>query len=147
MTAADATPTTRIEGREPLLLPWDAAPEDVGIETFAGTIGFECASGDWLESEGTGVRVLPLLEAAAFPEATTHVRFESANGDTACVPLRDLDGAIVALGAGEGRVDGLPRFVSPRVLGPRTVKNLRRIEPLALAPGADREAYESLPID
>ena len=139
--------TLRIDGAEPLVLPWDVAPDATGFEVVRDTIGFECASGDWLESDWVGIPVLDLVDAVSPPPETTHFQFESAGGDIACVPLADLDGAIVALGAGAGSEPGRPRLVSPHVLGPRTVKHLRRIRPLALDPGAQREDYESLPID
>ncbi len=79
-----------------------------------------------VEREYTGVAVFDLLEAAAMPGDTTHVQFESVNGDLACIPLADLNGAVLALGDGPGTAPGRPRFVSPRVLGPRTVKNVCR---------------------
>jgi DMSO/TMAO reductase YedYZ molybdopterin-dependent catalytic subunit len=139
--------TLRIDGTEPVVLPWDVRPEQTGFEVVRDTIGFECASGDWLESDWVGVPVLDLVEAASPPSETTHFQFESAGGDTACVPLTDLEGGIIALSDGAGSAPGRPRLVSPHVLGPRTVKSLRRIRPLALDPGAQREDYESLPID
>lgn len=132
-----------IEGTEPLTLPRDEVPDGSEWTLVRDTIGFECSSGEWLEGEWTGVPVFELLEAARVPAETTHVQFESADGDAACVPLADLDGAIVAVGA----ESTLPRFVSPHVVGPRTVKALSRVRPLALAPEEDRTEYERLPLD
>jgi len=131
-----------VEGTDPLTLPRDEVPD--GEWTLVrDTIGFECSSGEWLDSEWTGVPVFELLEAAGAPAETTHVRFESVDGDAACVPLADLDGAIVAVGGDPT----LPRFVSPHVVGPRTVKDLSRVRPLALAPEEDRTEHEQLPLD
>ena len=143
----DGRPTVRIDGTDPLVLPWNVAPETLPFDVVHGPVAFECASGDRIEREYTGVAVFDLLEAASMPGDTTHVQFESANGDLACIPLADLTGAVLALGEGSGTAPGRPRFVSPRVLGPRTVKNVRRLRPRALAAGADREAYERLPLD
>ncbi|NHX39951.1 hypothetical protein BDK61_0584 [Haloarcula quadrata] len=143
----EGRPTVRIDGADPLLLPWDVAAERLSFEVVRGPVAFECASGDRIEREYTGVAVFDLLEAAAMPGDTTHVQFESVNGDLACIPLADLNGAVLALGDGPGTAPGRPRFVSPRVLGPRTVKNVCRLRPRTLAASADREAYERLPLD
>lgn len=143
----DSRPTVRIDGADPLLVPWDVAPETLPFEVVRGPIAFECASGDRIEREYTGVSVFDLLEAATAPGDTTHVQFESTNGDLACIPLSDLTGAILALGDGAGTAAERPRFVSPHVLGPRTVKHVCRLRPRTLAAGADREAYERLPLD
>lgn len=167
--------TIQIEGREPVVLSRDTVegPEWILVQK---TMGYECASGDWIEGEWTGVPVLELLEAADVPGDTTHVQLESVDGYLACVGLLDLGEAIVAIDGGEfpdqreepveeddGTDDGngegtrgtepecstdeFPRFVAPRILGPRTMKNLARIRPLALDPHEDRESYEELPID
>ena len=143
----DGRPTVRIDGTDPLVLPWDVAPERLPFDVVRGPVAFECASGDRIEREYTGIDVFELLDAAAMPGDTTHVQFESATGDLACIPLADLNGAVLALGEGPGTAPGRPRFVSPRVLGPRTVKNVCRLRPRALAAGADREAYERLPLE
>jgi hypothetical protein len=143
----ESRPTVRIDGADPLVLPWDVDPAALPFDVVRGPVAFECASGDRIEREYTGVAVFDLLEAAATPGDTTHIQFESANGDLACIPLADLSGAVLALGEGPGTAPERPRFVSPRVLGPRTVKNVCRLRPRALAAGADREAYERLPLD
>lgn len=132
-----------MEGSERVVLPGEGPRESGAWTIVRDSIGFECASGDWIEREWVGVPVLELLDAADIPGETTHVLFESDSGERACVPLTDLDGAIVAVGDG----DGLPRFVSPHVIGPRTVKRLERIRPVSLAPEEDREAYEELALD
>lgn len=133
----------RIGGADPLVVPYDDLPEAIDGPLVRDRIGFECASGDWLEGEWTGVPVLDLLEAADVPADTTHVQFESVDGERACVPLDALTDAIVAV----GEDPDLPRFVSPDVIGPRTIKRLSRVRPRTLAPGEDRNRYERLPID
>lgn len=144
---SEERPTVRIDGTDPLLVPWDVGPDQLPFDVVHGPVAFECASGDRIEREYTGVAVFDLLEAASMPGETTHVQFESANGDLACIPLVDLNGAVLALGDGLGTEPERPRFVSPHVLGPRTVKNVCRLRPRTLAAGADREAYERLPLD
>jgi len=144
---SESRQTVRIDGADPLLLPWDVDPAALPFDVVRGPVAFECASGDRIEREYTGVAVFDLLEAAAIPGDTTHIQFESANGDLACIPLADLTSAVLALGEGAGTAPGRPRFVSPHVLGPRTVKNVCRLWPQALAAGADRETYERLPLD
>ncbi|GCF13798.1 hypothetical protein Harman_17330 [Haloarcula mannanilytica] len=144
---SESRQTVRIDGADPILLPWDVDPAALPFDVVSGPIAFECASGDRIEREYTGVAVFDLLEAASMSGDTTHIQFESANGDLACIPLADLNGAVLALGDGSGTAPERPRFVSPHVLGPRTVKNVCRLRPRALAAGADREAYERLPLD
>lgn len=135
--------TLRIGGNEPRIVPVDTLPETEEWSLIEEIVGFECASGDWIEREWTGIPVFELLEGADVPETTTHVQFESTTENCTCIPLADLDGALIAIGDG----DGFPRFVSPHVIGPRTIKNLSRIRPLTLEPGDEREQYENLPLD
>ena len=135
--------TLRVEGQNPIRVPVNARPETLSWPVVRDSRGFECASGEWIEREWAGIPALELVEAAAMPGATTHVQLESVDGYRACVPLLDLEDALVAVGDGEG----FPRFVSPYVVGPRNIKNLSRIRPLCLGPADDRERYENLPID
>lgn len=132
-----------VTGEDPLVLPGETVPEAFAAAAERGTVGFECASGEWIEREWTGIPVLEVLDRVAVPDDTTHVQLESIEGNRACVPLTDLPDAIIAV----GEADGLPRFVSPHVVGPRTIKNLRRVQALALEPGEDREDYEDLPFE
>lgn len=132
-----------VEGDQPVVVSSDSHLESEGYTVVRDSRGFECASGDWIEREWTGVSVLELLEDAEIPPETTHVQLESVDGYRACVPLTDLDDAIVAVGTG----DAFPRFISPHALGPRNIKALAHVRPLVLAPDEDRERYEKLPID
>lgn len=137
----DSRRVTRFEGDEPFEFPWNGAPE--GWEPEPIELGFECASGDWKEREWTGLPVLDLVATADVPGETTHVQFEGANGEQACIPLADLEDAIIAVGDDEE----FPRFVSRHVLGPRTIKTLTRVRPLSLAAGEDRADHEDLPLE
>lgn len=136
------TRSVQIDGAAPIEVDCDG-PIEEEWSVVRDSLGFECSSGDWIEREWVGIPVLELLEAADVPGETTHVQFFSNDGDRACVGLADLEDAILAV----GDADGSPRLVSPHVIGPRSIKNLARVRPLALAPGEDREEYEELPID
>lgn len=113
----------------------DVAAERHGTTTVACT--FRCSSGDRFVGEWRGVRVGDLLADA--PPETTHVRAVSADGYHAPVAIRDALDAIVATERLDSEPDGLPRLVGGDVPGPRTVRNLIRIEPIALPAGADAE--------
>jgi DMSO/TMAO reductase YedYZ molybdopterin-dependent catalytic subunit len=144
--------TVRIDGREPLVL---SPAELIGTPEWTlvrKSLRYECASGDWIEDEWTGVPVFELLEAAEMPDTTTHIQVESADGDLACVELLALGDGIVAVGGSEAGDqqptggDEFPRLLAPRLLGPRTMKRLTHVRPLTLEPNEDREQYEKLPV-
>jgi hypothetical protein len=148
--------SVRISGETPLTVPWTALPERHADEISRRRIGFECASGDWIERTWLGIPMFALLEDGALPPDTTHVRIESIDDVAACVPITVLAGGFLALGAESefeefatsdeiGPRGEYPRFVSPAVVGPRTIKQVSLIEPLALDPGTDRTEYETLP--
>ncbi|MEA5386888.1 molybdopterin-dependent oxidoreductase [Haloarculaceae archaeon H-GB2-1] len=121
-----------------------AAGEVSSVQVRSRRIGFECASGDWIEDDWTGVPLADLVDAASMPETTTHVRVESADGYCACIPMVDLMGSLVALDAVERPASDFPRFVSSSVGGPRALKHVVAVEPLALDAGENREDYEEL---
>lgn len=145
----------RIDAVESVTIPWQEFDQRFTDEISRQRIGFECASGDWIERTWVGVPVLGVLDEAALPPETTHLRFESVDDVAACVPITALETGLVALGDSEDThpdaVTDLelggdyPRFVSPDITGPRAIKQLSRIEPLSLAPGTDPTEYESLP--
>ena len=132
----------RIDGEDPIRLTVDS-PETVELPVVHDTRGFECASGAWIERDWTGIPVFELLDAAEIPDETTHVQFESVDDYRSCVALSELEDALVAIGDG----DGLPRLVGPQIVGPRAIKTLSRVRPLALPPDESREQHERLPID
>jgi len=136
-----------VAGETPVSLPDSVEAAAEQFEAATRTIGFECASGDWLEAEWTGVPLDPVLNAASLPPETTHVLAEAADGYRACVAVWDLDGAMVAYDAADRPDVDFPRFVSPEVDGPRAIKNLASIRPVELAPHEDPQDYEDLSLD
>lgn len=112
-----------------------------------------CSTGDRYTERWQGVAIMDVLEteaaaAASIPAETTHLLVESADGHRACVALEDALDGLLAFGR-----DGTPlgaeadydsRFVAPGLTGPRTVKDVVRIEATTLEPGEDPESYERL---
>ena len=133
-----------VGGETPASVPASLESASEQFEATTRTVGFECASGDWLESEWTGVPLDPVLEATSMPPETTHVLVEAADGYRGCVAVWDLAGAMIAYDAVDRPADDFPRFVSPSVDGPRAVKNLASVRPVELAPHEDPEDYEEL---
>lgn len=108
---------------------------------------FRCASGERWTGEWRGVPVAWLLDRLPETCEATHLRVHGPDGHVACVVLADAIGGILAESRLDGPArsdDGWPRFVAPRVVGARTVREVRRLEPLTLAAGADVEAYETI---
>lgn len=136
-----------IDGETPTSLPVGVDRAAERFEVTTRTVGFECASGDWLEAEWTGVPLWPVLEAASIPPETTHVLAEAADGYRACVPVRALAEAMVAYDAVDRPAGDFPRLVSPSVGGPRAVKNLASVRPVELEAHEDPEDYEELFLD
>lgn len=133
-----------VDGETPVLLPEDVAAASEQFDATTRTIGFECASGDWLEAEWTGVPLDPVLEAASVPPETTHVLVEAADGYRMCVAVWDLAGAMIAYDAVDRPTSDFPRFVSSSIDGPRAVKNLASVRPIELAANENPEDYEEL---
>ncbi|WP_265107934.1 molybdopterin-dependent oxidoreductase [Halosolutus halophilus] len=107
-----------------------------------------CDSGDRYTDRWQGVPVLDLLERASVPAETTHLLVESTDGYRVCVDVEAALAGLVAIAR-----NGIPlaaaaeyesRFVSDATRGPRTVKDVRRIETRSLSPGEDPDAYERL---
>lgn len=136
-----------VDGRSPVTLPESRAAASAAFDLTTETVGFECASGDWLKSMWTGVRLGPLIEAAEMPASTTHTLLTAAGGYRACVPILAVTDAMVAYDAADRSESDCPRFVSPSVGGPRAVKDLARVEPVEIAPSEDPEEYEDLQPD
>ncbi|WP_136718272.1 molybdopterin-dependent oxidoreductase [Halorientalis salina] len=136
-----------VDGETPVSLPATVEAASEQFEATTRTIGFECASGDWLEAEWTGVPLDPVLEAASIPPETTHVLVAATDGYRACVAVWDLGGAMLAYDAVDRPTSDFPRFVSPSVDGPRAVKNLASVRPVELDPHEDPQDYEELYLD
>ncbi|AEH37307.1 molybdopterin-dependent oxidoreductase [Halopiger xanaduensis] len=105
-----------------------------------------CATGDRYTETWYGVPVLELLERASVPPETTHLLVVSGDGYRACVAVETALEGLLALGK-NGRPladasDYETRFVAVGADGPRTVKDVGRIEAMTLEPGEDPEAYE-----
>lgn len=149
MEQVDSAETLEIRGESPRRLLWADLPERWSERAQLHEIGFECASGDWIERTYAGVDAFEVVDSAQLPAETTHLTLHDTAGITACVPITALDGAIIAIGGSDGVGDELgeafPRFVSPHVIGPRAIKQLAVIEPLALDGTTDPTEYESLP--
>lgn len=109
-----------------------------------------CATGDRYVETWQGVPTLELLELASVPPETTHLLVEAADGYRACVAVEMAIEGLLALGKNGEPFRDAPdagyetRFVAADADGPRTVKDVARIEPLVLEPGEDPEAYEAL---
>ena len=103
---------------------------------------FRCVSGEEIGDRWRGVPVSALLDAVSIPAATTHVVVEAADGFRGCFPLRDALDGVLAVADEDGRLESAPRFVSPGIDGPRTVKTVERLESVALDPEESPEAYE-----
>lgn len=109
-----------------------------------------CLSGDRYSGRWRGVPVSSLLERAGAPDSTTHLLVAAADGYRICVDVATvLEGAALLAYARDGVAladvaDYETRFVAEGVDGPRTVKDVARLEAVSLAPGEDPEAYEEL---
>ncbi|WP_254546348.1 molybdopterin-dependent oxidoreductase [Halomarina pelagica] len=140
------SPRLDVIGRERLCLSVAALRSLPSVERRC-TVA--CASGRRTTARWRGVPVPELLDRASMPEATTHLVIGSDDGYRACVAVRDaLDGIVAYARDGTQIWDERPyatRFVAPGIEGARTVRGPTRIEGVALAPGADPDAYEARP--
>lgn len=133
----DADGTTTVDGATLADLP-----------TVERDLTVICASGDLEPGTWTGVAMLDLLELATVPPETTHLLVEAADGYRVCVPIEAALGGLLAF-ARDGESFTVAggyesRFVASGVKGPRTVKNVARLETVALSPGEHPESYEEL---
>jgi len=113
------------------------------FETVTRTIGFECSSGRLIEHEWTGIPMDRLVAEAAAPEDATHVLVHAADDYTACI---DLPAALAGMLALERDGDPLeaPRFVSPKIVGPRAVSAVIGLDFIRLAPTEDPTEHEAM---
>lgn len=136
-----------VEGETPVTLPATRETAATSFDLTTRTIRFQCASGDWLEDDWTGIPVDRLLAQATLPPETTHVVVAAADGYKSCVTVAALADAMVAYDATDRPSTDFPRFVSTSVGGPRAVKNLASITPVELAGHEDPQDYEDLQLD
>lgn len=104
----------------------------------------DCASGDRETGEWRGVRVGALIERAGPADDATHLLVTGADDYRVCVPLTAAHDALIAVERLDTVDDGLPRFMGSAVGGTRSVKRVRRVETVALAPGEAETEYEEL---
>jgi len=119
-------------------------PSDAPRRTV--TDSFLCASGERWRGEWRGIPVAWVLERAPGDGEATHLRIRGAGDHVACVSLADAFEGVLAVERIDGRLPTTdrPRFIAPGVVAMRTVKAVRRVELLELAPDEDAAAYEAL---
>lgn len=145
MSRTDTEPAVEsvtVVGERTVTVPLGGMGGGPAVETADWT--FRCASGDEISGPWTGVGVAELLDRAEAPADTTHLAVESADGYWACVPVAAALDGLLAVERDGRSCEGAPRFVAPGVDGPRTVKRVARLAPLALSPDADPEDREEL---
>jgi DMSO/TMAO reductase YedYZ molybdopterin-dependent catalytic subunit len=136
-----ANRAVEIRGERTVSIPAIGPPAT--YSTVDRSVTFDCASGEQTTGRWWGIPVADLIEEAEIPDDTTHLLVEGNDGHTACVAvLKALDG-VLAFAKNGDRFDR-PRFVAPGIRGARCVHDVRRIEGVALEPGADRESYETI---
>lgn len=116
------------------------------LPTVESRFEIVCSSGDRYTETWQGAPVADVLEYVSLPEGTTHLLAESVDGYRICVDvLTALDGILAFYRTGEPlSEDGgyETRFVAKGIGGPRTAKDVTRIEALELSPEDDPHAYE-----
>ena len=110
-----------------------------------------CSSGDRYTETWQGVPVEGILEHVTLPEGTTHLLAESTDGYRICVDvLTALEGILAFSRSGKPlATDGgyESRFVAKGIGGPRTAKDVTRIEAMELKPDEDPHDYEDFLLD
>lgn len=116
------------------------------LPTVESRFEIVCSSGDRYTETWEGVPLEVVLEYVTFPEGTTHLLAESTDGYRICVDvLTALDSILAFSRSGKPlSEDGgyESRFVAKGISGPRTVKDVTRIEALELGPDEDPSTYE-----
>lgn len=121
------------------------------MPTVDRTIEIVCNSGDRHTETWTGVRIGDVLERVSLPSAATHLLVTAADGYQICVALETARDGVLALVC-----DGRPirddrsyesRFVAADIDGPRTAKDVDRLEAIALDPSTDPTEYETIGAD
>ncbi len=137
----------RVGGAEPFTVPPSvaAAARQVGdVETR--TVEFRCLSGRCIRRTWRGVPLPTVIDHPAMSGATTHVRLEAADGHTVCIDVRAAGTALLGLTtvdtADAAEPTGVPRVVGPDIDGPRAIKRVVSIDPLAMPPSDDPAAIE-----
>lgn len=142
-----AEPHTVEIADETLVLP-GRSDTDGNFEVVERTLTFECLSRGLITGTWRGIVVDELLERAAVPAETTHSVVTADDGHTVCLAVPEATDALLALTrideSGTTDAAAMPRIVGPSLDGPRAIKNVARIESIAVAPSrnpAERESY------
>lgn len=137
ITLAGTTETT-LDASHLADIPWREHHVDVSCDTTE-----DDHAATW-----AGVSLLDALESVGVPDDTTHVAVTAHDGYRVCIALTDAIDAIIALTKdGEPLTDAADyetRLVAPTIGGTRTVKDVARIEPVALDPDDSPESLEEV---
>lgn len=143
------TPDPRIEFYDDESLEYVLTPEMLDqFETTARTVTFECTSGDQITGRWWGIVLGDFLDELDLPDDATHLLVEARDGHKACLDIRSGFDALLAfrrLDDDDDDAGGLPRLLLSGLGGPRSLKWVKRIRPVQLAPGEQPEDYEPLP--
>ena len=142
--SAGATVRLLVDGVQVLCLE----PSDTDrYPTETREVSFECSSGDVITGTWRGIPLVSVLRACSLPDETTHVLITARDGHRCCLAVGQAFDALLAYERVDGPSDsdGIPRLLVPGIAGPRTLKWVTTIEPMALDPGEDPQEYEPLP--
>jgi len=111
------------------------------------TLSFECVSGGVITGTWRGIAVDELLGRASVPAETTHLVVTATDGHTVCLPITAVTDTLLALDrvdtSGKTERTATPRIVGPDLDGPRAIKNVTHVDPVALAPDRSPTELES----
>ncbi|MEF8780750.1 MAG: hypothetical protein V5A46_08750 [Haloferacaceae archaeon] len=155
MTDRNATVTIRGE-RTVRLADTPAVREEYGWESRRFTI--RCHTGRVVTGRWGGVPLGPAIEAANFPDDTTHLLATGGDGHRACVEVEPALGGLVGFVCEEidrGHDEepdeefeddwqDTPRLLAPGIDSARTVRDVVAIAALSLSAEEDPEAYEAI---
>ena len=143
MASTADSATVLVAGRRQITLP--ASPEAFELETLeTATYTIDCATGDRETGEWRGVPLEALLERADAGPDATHLLVTGRDGYRVCLPLAETLDALVALERRDRPADvSLPRFIGAGLEGTRSVRDVERLDTVALGPDEDPEVYEA----
>ncbi|MDR5673176.1 Periplasmic DMSO/TMAO reductase YedYZ, molybdopterin-dependent catalytic subunit [Halalkaliarchaeum sp. AArc-CO] len=153
MTRDSPTATVTVRGDRTILLSnTPTVREKYGWESRRFTI--HCHTGRIVTGRWAGVPLGPVIEAAGFPDDTTHVLATGGDGHRACIEIGPtLDGLVgfVCAEIDRGHDDEFdddwqdtPRLLAPDIDSARTVRDVVAITALSLTSGEDPETYEAI---
>lgn len=112
------------------------------VSTVDRAVSYECLSEGRRNADWRGVPVADLVDAVDVPPGTTHLVVESRDGYRSCVAVDEVLEGLLALERDGARLEH-PRFLAPGIEGPRAVKDVVSLTPVALDPDEDRSEYET----